>query len=158
MAIKEEYGEVVAVCISERKGIRKTPVDSVTIRVGEGIVEDSHSGNWHRQVSILADESVDIMRERDIADFVLKPGDFAENILTRGVELKTLPVGSVITIGEVNFCVTQIGKTCHHDCEIRQIVGTCVMPTQGIFVVAQNDGVLRPGDKVVVKRYIHEID
>ncbi len=156
MAIKEEYGEVLAVCISEKKGVRKHPVDQVTIRVGEGIVEDSHSGNWHRQVSILADESVDVMRELEIADFVLSAGDFAENILTRGVELKTLPVGTAITIGDVNFCVTQIGKECHHNCEIRQIVGTCVMPKEGIFVVAQNDGIIRPGDKVCVKRYEHE--
>ncbi len=158
MPIKEENGEVLAVCISEKKGTRKTPVDEVTIKVGEGIVEDSHSGNWHRQVSILADESVDMMRNLDIAGFELNAGDFAENILTRGVELKSLPVGTAITIGDVNFCVTQIGKTCHHDCEIRQIVGTCVMPTEGIFVVAQNNGTIRPGDKICVKRYIHETD
>ena len=156
MAYKEETGEVVAVCISEKKGTRKHAVDQVSIRVGEGIVEDSHAGNWHRQISLLADESVDVMREMDIADFVLQPGDFAENILTRGVELKTLPVGTLITIGDIDFCVTQIGKTCHNDCEIRRIVGTCVMPTDGIFVVAQNDGVIRPGDKICVKRYIHE--
>ena len=139
---------VTAVCISEKKGTRKHAVPSIEVKKDHGIVGDAHAGNWHRQISLLADESVDTMRGKGVE---LQPGDFAENILTRGIELKTLPVGTVLRVGETRLQVTQIGKECHNDCEIRRLVGTCVMPTQGIFAVVLTEGTIRPGDTISVE-------
>lgn len=139
---------VTAVCISEKKGTRKHAVPSIEVKKDHGIVGDAHAGNWHRQISLLADESVDTMRGKGVE---LRPGDFAENILTRGIELKTLPVGTVLRVGETRLQVTQIGKECHNDCEIRRLVGTCVMPTQGIFAVVLTEGTIRPGDTISVE-------
>lgn len=139
---------VTAVCISEKKGTRKHAVPSIEVKKDHGIVGDAHAGNWHRQISLLADESVDTMRGKGVE---LRPGDFAENILTRGIELKTLPVGTVLRVGETRLQVTQIGKECHNDCEIRRLVGTCVMPTQGIFAIVLTEGTIRPGDTISVE-------
>lgn len=139
---------VTAVCISEKKGTRKHAVPSIEVKKDHGIVGDAHAGNWHRQISLLADESVDTMRGKGVE---LQPGDFAENILTRGMELKTLPVGTVLRVGETRLQVTQIGKECHNDCEIRRLVGTCVMPTQGIFAIVLTEGTIRPGDTISVE-------
>lgn len=139
---------VTAVCISEKKGTRKHAVPAIEVKRDHGIVGDAHAGNWHRQISLLADESVDTMRGKGVE---LRPGDFAENILTRGQELKSLPVGTVLRVGETRLQVTQIGKECHNDCEIRRLVGTCVMPTQGIFAVVLQEGTIRPGDTISVE-------
>lgn len=139
---------VTAVCISEKKGTRKHAVPSIEVKKDHGIVGDAHAGNWHRQISLLADESVDTMRGKGVE---LQPGDFAENILTRGMELKTLPVGTVLRVGETRLQVTQIGKECHNDCEIRRLVGTCVMPTQGIFAIVLTEGTIHPGDTISVE-------
>lgn len=140
--------EVTAVCISERKGTRKHTVPFIEVKKDHGIVGDAHAGNWHRQISLLADESVDTMRGKGVE---LQPGDFAENILTRGLELNTLPVGTVLRVGETRLQVTQIGKECHNDCEIRRLVGTCVMPTKGIFAIVLDEGTIRPGDTISVE-------
>lgn len=140
--------EVTAVCISERKGTRKHTVPFIEVKKDHGIVGDAHAGNWHRQISLLADESVDTMRGKGVE---LQPGDFAENILTRGIELNTLPVGTVLRVGETRLQVTQIGKECHNDCEIRRLVGTCVMPTKGIFAIVLDEGTIRPGDTISVE-------
>lgn len=140
--------EVTAVCISERKGTRKHTVPFIEVKKDHGIVGDAHAGNWHRQISLLADESVDTMRGKGVE---LQPGDFAENILTRGIELNTLPVGTVLRVGETRLQVTQIGKECHNDCEIRRLVGTCVMPTKGIFAIVLDEGTIRPGDTIFVE-------
>ena len=141
------HGTVVATCISEKKGTRKHPVDSIELVVGKGIEGDAHAGNWHRQVSLLADESVDLMRAKGIS---LAPGDFAENVLTRGIDVKKLPVGTTVAVGPARMVVTQIGKTCHNDCEIRRLTGMCVMPTDGIFCVVTRGGTVRAGDEVRV--------
>ena len=140
-------GMIIAVCISERKGIQKHAVPEIELRVGLGIVGDAHAGNWHRQVSLLAEESVDQMRG---LGFDLPPGAFAENLLTRGLELKTLPVGTVLRAGTALLAVTQIGKECHNDCAIKQTAGRCVMPTDGIFAVVLKDGVVKLGDDISV--------
>ena len=140
---------VVAVSISEKKGTRKKPQDSIRLVVGHGVEGDAHAGNWHRMVSLLPEESVDVMREM-LPN--LAAGDFAENILTRGLSLKELPVGTVLTVGECELVVTQIGKKCHNDCEIHRLTGKCVMPTDGIFAVVTRGGVVRPGDAVRVGR------
>lgn len=138
-------GTVLAVCISEKKGERKHPVPFITLKQDHGIIGDAHAGRWHRQISLLADESVDKMRGNGA---VFRPGDFAENILTCGIDLKTLPIGTRLRIGEAEAEVTQIGKECHNDCEIRRLTGKCVMPTEGIFAVVIKGGIIKPGDSV----------
>ena len=138
-------GTVVAVCVSERKGVQKHEVPEIALRVGQGVVGDAHAGNWHRQVSLLAEESVDQLRG---LGFDLPPGAFAENLLTRGLALKTLPVGTVLRAGTALLAVTQIGKECHNDCAIKKTAGRCVMPTDGIFAVVLKDGFIRPGDAI----------
>ena len=140
-------GTIIAVCVSERKGIQKREVPSVELRVGLGIPGDAHAGNWHRQVSLLAEESVDQMRG---LGFDLPPGAFAENILTQGLALKTLPVGTVLRAGTALLAVTQIGKECHNDCAIKQTAGRCVMPTDGVFAVVLKDGIVSPGDDISI--------
>ena len=140
--------EVTAVCISERKGIRKHEVPSIRVQCGHGIVGDAHAGDWHRQISLLAEESVDKMRALGLT---LQPGDFAENILTRGLELKSLPIGTRLRVGETLLEVTQIGKKCHNDCEIKKLTGSCVMPTEGIFAIVLQEGEIFPGDTVTLE-------
>lgn len=139
--------QVVSVCISEKKGTKKHPVAEISLRPHHGIVGDAHAGDWHRQVSLLANESVDRMRKEGLT---LAAGDFAENILTEGITLRTLPVGTVLRAGEVRLEVTQIGKECHNDCAIKKAVGKCVMPTEGIFAVVVKEGFVRPGDEIEV--------
>ena len=140
-------GFVVAVCISDRKGIQKRQVPEIELRVGLGVVGDAHAGNWHRQVSLLAEESVDEMRGMG---FELPPGAFAENLLIRGLALKTLPVGTVLRAGTALLAVTQIGKECHSDCAIKKAAGRCVMPTDGIFTIVLKGGVVKPGDPIEI--------
>lgn len=139
--------KVVSVCISEKKGTKKHPVDKIELKKDHGIVGDAHAGNWHRQVSFLGEESVDRMRSV-LPD--LDSGDFAENIMTEGLELYTLPIGTRLQVGEVVFEVTQIGKECHHGCEIRQLVGDCVMPREGIFGIVIEEGFVYPGDEITI--------
>jgi MOSC domain-containing protein YiiM len=140
--------EVVSVNISETKGTRKHPVPEIRLKLRHGIVGDAHAGDWHRQISLLAEESVDTMRP-DCA-IPLETGIFAENINTVGIDLKNLPVGTHLRIGETEVEVTQIGKECHHDCAIKQAVGKCVMPTEGIFAVVVREGIVRAGDKIEI--------
>ena len=139
--------QVVSVCISEKKGTKKHPVAEISLRPHHGIVGDAHAGDWHRQVSLLANESVDRMRKEGLT---LAAGDFAENILTEGITLRTLPVGTVLRAGEVRLEVTQIGKECHNDCAIKKAVGRCVMPTEGIFAIVVKEGTVRAGDEIEV--------
>lgn len=141
---------ILAICISERKGEQKKPVPQAELWVDHGIVGDAHAGPWHRQVSLLARESVDKLREK-LKNVELKAGDFAENILTEGLTLYTLPVGTRLRLGgDAVAEVTQIGKECHHGCAIRQAAGDCVMPREGIFVNILTPGVIRPGDSVEI--------
>ncbi len=144
----EPSGKVLAVCISERKGTMKHPVSEVLLRAGHGIEGDAHAGPWHRQVSLLATESVEPMRA---VLPELPAGTFAENILIEGLELKTLPIGTRLRVGGALLEVTQIGKECHKDCAIRQQIGDCVMPREGIFARVLMGGAVRPGDPVTVE-------
>lgn len=140
--------EVIAVCISEKKGVQKHPVPSVELIFDHGVKGDAHAGKWHRQVSLLADESVEKMRA---LGWDLKPGAFAENILTRGIELRSLPIGTLLEAGDAVLCVTQIGKECHNDCAIKQTTGKCVMPTEGIFAIVLRGGTVAPGTEIRVR-------
>lgn len=137
--------QVVAVCISVKKGERKTPVAEVRVRENHGIVGDAHAGEWHRQVSLLAEESIAKMRALGL-DVTM--GDFAENITTRGIELVSLPVGNRLQVGKTILEVTQIGKECHTRCAIYYQAGDCIMPKEGIFARVITGGVIRPGDRV----------
>ena len=139
--------KVIAVCISENKGERKTPVESVELRVNHGIVGDAHAGEWHRQVSLLAAESIEKMRKMGLD---VDSGDFAENITTEGIDLPALPVGTRLAVGETLLEVTQIGKECHTRCAIYHQAGDCVMPKEGIFARVITGGVVRPGDPISV--------
>lgn len=130
---------VVSVNISEEKGEMKKPAGRATLRAGHGMEGDAHAGDWHRQVSLLAMEDIEYMRGRG-AD--VSPGDFAENITTRGVDLPSLPIGARLRIGEVVLEVTQIGKECHHGCAIFRQVGECVMPAKGIFAKVITGGTI----------------
>jgi MOSC domain-containing protein YiiM len=137
--------KVVAVCISEKKGERKKPVETVTLRENHGIVGDGHAGDWHRQVSLLAQESIDKMRKMGLD---VTAGDFAENITTSGIDLVALPIGSRIQVGETLLEVTQIGKECHTRCAIYYQAGDCVMPKEGIFAKVITGGTIKPGDTI----------
>src|SRR6266540_5920680 len=134
--------KVVAVCISEKKGERKTPVASVELREGHGIAGDAHAGDWHRQVSLLARESIAKMRALGLD---VDSGDFAENITTSGLDLVTLPVGTRLAVGEAVLEVTQIGKECHTRCAIFYQAGDCVMPKEGIFARVLKGGTVAAG-------------
>jgi MOSC domain-containing protein YiiM len=127
--VRREFS-ILSVNVSTRTGEQKQPVDRAVLRAGHGIEGDAHAGDWHRQVSLLADEDIDTMRGRGID---LAFGDFAENITTRGVDLAALPVGTRLVLGPAVLEVTQIGKECHQGCAIFQAVGDCVMPRRGIF-------------------------
>ncbi len=140
--------KVVSVNISEKKGTLKRAVPEIELKLRHGIVGDAHAGDWHRQISLLTEESIDTMRPR--SPIALDPGVFAENINTEGIDLKGLPVGTHLRIGGTEVEVTQIGKECHNDCAIKKAVGKCVMPTEGIFAVVVKEGVVRPGDEIEV--------
>lgn len=142
-----ENARVKAVCISEKKGTIKHPVDEILLRKEHGIVGDAHAGNWHRQVSLLADESVEKMRVK-FPDIPI--GAFAENILTEGIEVSKLAIGTRLMVGETVLEITQIGKECHADCAIRKQVGDCVMPREGVFAIVIEEGIVHPGDSVQV--------
>lgn len=139
---------ILAVCVSEVRGIQKHPVARAELKAGYGIVGDAHAGDWHRQVSLLGRESV--MKVQKHIDFDLKPGDFAENVLTEGLVLYELPVGTRIRVGTALCEVTQIGKECHLNCAIREKAGDCVMPREGIFAKVLEDGEAKAGDWVTV--------
>ncbi len=139
--------EIVSINVSKTKGVRKTPVDAVEIGP-EGLAGDAHAGDWHRMVSLLALESVDKMRA---AGLDVNPGDFAENLTTRGLDLLALPLGTRLRVGdEVVLELTQHGKECHTRCAIYYQAGDCVMPREGVFAKVIRTGTVRVGDPVEV--------
>ena len=145
-------GKVISINISTEKGTIKIPVNEAEFIVDHGIKGDAHAKNWHRQVSLLANESVDKMRAKVKENLfsILKPGVFAENITTEGINVSELPIGTKIYIGDSIHEVTQIGKECHHGCEIRTIVGDCVMPREGIFTKVIKAGIVKINDNISV--------
>ena len=138
-------GKIVSLNISLKKGVNKEPVESVEVRVNHGMVDDAHAADWHRQISLLAEESIDFMRAKGLE---LEPGAFAENITTEGIDLAHLPIGTRLGNGEVVLEVTQIGKKCHQGCAIFKQVGDCIMPREGIFTKVIVPGILRKGDNL----------
>lgn len=140
--------KVVSINISDKKGIIKTPIEEGVFIEEHGLENDAHAGKWHRQVSLLAQESIDKMIEMGISD--LEAGKFAENITTEGIILHKLPIGTRLKIGETIQEVTQIGKECHKGCAIKNQVGMCIMPTEGIFTRVINGGIVRVGDLIEI--------
>jgi len=138
---------VIAVCTSKNKGERKTPVSNVNVLPDHGIEGDAHAGDWHRQVSLLAQESIEKMQRLGLS---VKAGDFAENITTIGINLPSLPIGTKLKVGETILEVTQIGKECHTRCAIYYQAGDCVMPKEGIFTRVLHGGGIKPGDVVEI--------
>ena len=122
---------VVSLNISEKKGMIKHAVEQIELKIDHGIVGDAHAGNWHRQVSFLDLSSFGKMRNSATVD--LRPGIFAENITTEGIDLWHLPIGTQLQLGEAVLEITQIGKECHRHCQVFRQVGDCVMPREGIF-------------------------
>jgi MOSC domain-containing protein YiiM len=149
MLSSDMAGRVVSINIGKKKGARKKPVKEAFIRADFGMEGDAHaSGSWHRQVSLLAIESI-----RKMQDMGLKvgPGDFAENITTEGIDLPCLPIGKHLALGdEIRAEVSQIGKECHTKCKIYYQAGDCVMPKEGIFVKVLKGGMLKNGDEIKV--------
>ena len=141
-------GKVVSINISDKKGVRKKPVEEAVIRTDYGIEGDAHSSSsWHRQVSLLALESIKKMQDMGLD---VHPGDFAENITTEGMDLLSLPIGTRIQIGDAIIGeVSQIGKECHTRCAIFYQAGDCVMPKEGIFIRVISGGKIRKGDAVI---------
>jgi MOSC domain-containing protein YiiM len=139
-------GRVVAVSVSERKGVKKANVDVGRLLEDHGLENDAHAGDWHRQVSLLAMESIEKIREKSLE---VAPGDFAENITTEGIRLWELPIGKRLKLGKDALAeVTQIGKECHNRCAIYHQVGDCMMPREGIFVRILTGGSIEPGDTI----------
>jgi len=140
---------IISINISDKKGVRKKPVDAVVLKENFGIENDAHaSGEWHRQVSLLAIESIQKMQEKGLD---VGPGDFAENITTQGIDLVSLPIGTRMMIGEdAEAEVSQIGKVCHNRCAIYHQAGDCVMPKEGIFVKVLKGGTIKKGDEIKV--------
>jgi MOSC domain-containing protein YiiM len=141
-------GQVVAVSTSRRKGQKKTNLPAGEVLENEGFAGDAHAGDWHRQVSLLAWESIARIREMGVE---ATSGDFAENITTRGLKLWELPLGTRLAVGsEALLEITQIGKECHDRCAIYHQVGDCVMPREGVFTRVLQGGTIRPGDEILV--------
>jgi MOSC domain-containing protein YiiM len=140
---------IIAVCRSDKKGTKKTPASEITIKADYGVVGDAHADSQtHRQVSLLAIESIEKMRGKGLE---LQPGDFAENITTEGIDLTALPIGTRIRAGkEVVLEMTQIGKECHAACAIRKQVGDCIMPREGVFARVIRGGRISPGDAIKI--------
>jgi len=144
----ENKGIIKAVSISERKGMRKKNVPSVELRESFGIVGDAHAGVGNRQVSLLAQESIEKMRAKGLK---VNAGDFAENITTQGIELMDLAVGAKLQLGDGAILqLTQKGKECKTRCSIYYQAGDCVMPREGIFAAVLRGGVIKPQDEIIV--------
>lgn len=139
---------VVSINISEKKGTPKVEIKEGIFIENFGLKDDAHGGNWHRQVSLLSQDSINKMIAQGVEN--ITSGSFAENITTSGIDLYTLPIGTKLKIGDTIQEVTQIGKTCHSKCAIFQKVGKCVMPTEGIFTIVIKEGIVRPGDTIEI--------
>lgn len=141
-------GQIVAVSTSRHKGKKKNNLPACELVKDKGLQGDAHAGDWHRQVSLLAMESISKIREKGVD---VAPGDFAENLTTTGIRVWELPLGTQMAVGdEALLEVTQIGKECHDRCAIYHQVGDCVMPREGIFTRVLHGGTVKPGDEVLV--------
>lgn len=141
-------GIVISVNTSKEKGVIKEPIEKGFFKAYHGLVDDAHAGDGHRQVSLLSKESIEKMNI--MKNLQITPGKFAENITTEGIILYELPIGARLRVGNAEMEITQIGKECHYGCEIRNIVGDCVMPREGIFAKVVKSGWVKEGDKIEI--------
>lgn len=147
--------KVIAVNISEQKGVPKKPIEAGEFIIDFGLKGDAHAGKWHRQVSLLGNESIEKVKALGIKG--LCTGKFAENLTTEGIVLYELPIGTTLEINDVVLEVSQIGKECHQKCAIFKLVGDCVMPKEGIFARVLKGGTIKPGDEIKVIKPADEI-
>lgn len=138
--------KVISVNTSKKKGVIKTPVRSAFLKKNWGIKDDAHSGNWDRQISILSKSSIDYMKRKYKIEF--SPGSFAENLTVEGFDVYKLKIGAKLKIGNVILQITQIGKKCHKNCNIKKLTGYCIMPKQGVFARVISSGFVKTGDKI----------
>lgn len=136
-------GKVIAVCISEIKGVQKKNVHTAEFIEDFGINKDAHAGKWHRQVSLLSFEKIEAFRQKgaDVGD-----GDFGENLIVEGIDFKSCPIGTQFRCNDVVLELTQIGKECHKGCAIYQVMGDCIMPREGVFTKVIRGGTISEGD------------
>ncbi len=140
--------KIVSIAKSKKKGTRKKTISEVTLKIDHGLEGDAHAGDWHRQVSLLASESIEYMRAKGLE---VTFGDFAENIATEGIDWKTIPIGTKVKLGEGALVeITQIGKVCHKKCAIYYQAGDCIMPKEGIFAKVLKEGTIKVGDPILV--------
>ncbi len=142
----ERRGVLLGICLSEKRGTKKTEVSSAVLRKDWGIEGDAHAGAWHRQVSLLSVEKIEAFREKGAR---VGYGDFGENLIVEGFDFRTLPVGTRFRIGDAVLEMTQIGKECHSHCAIYKEMGDCIMPREGVFAEVAEGGEIRVGDPVV---------
>ena len=140
-------GRINAISVSKEKGAPKTNVPEAELKPDFGIVGDAHAGNRHRQISLLAVESIAKLLAKDVK---VSPGDFAENITTEGFDLRSLKVGSKLRVGQVELEVTQLGKRCHRHCRIFDRIGGCIMPQEGVFARVTGRGRIKVGDVIEI--------
>lgn len=142
-------GKVIAVCISEQKGTQKKNVHEAEFVEEWGIRGDAHAGKWHRQVSLLSYDKIEAFRAKgaEVTD-----GAFGENLVVEGIDFSSLPVGTVFCCNEVILEMTQIGKECHHGCEIFKKMGDCIMPREGVFARVLHGGIIREGDELFIQK------
>lgn len=140
-------GKVIAVCTSPEKGTQKINIRRGVFIEDYGIEGDAHAGKWHRQVSLLSYEKIEAFRARGA---VVEDGAFGENLVVEGIDFKTLPIGTRFQCNDVVLELTQIGKECHHGCEIFQKMGECIMPREGVFAIVLHGGVIKVGDNLEI--------
>jgi len=146
-------GKILSVCISTEKGTKKREIDSACLITDWGIEGDAHAGCWHRQVSLLSAEEIDKMKKHLPS---LRPGDFAENITTQGIDINQIRIGDRIIIGEdIVLEVTQIGKKCHSGCEIQKLIGKCIMPKKGVFTKVLKGGLIERDNFIKIQKVRH---
>lgn len=145
---KPPEAQLTSVNISDKTGVPKTPIPRGFCRFDFGLEGDAHAGPWHRQVSLLAEESIAKMRALGLE---VGPGSFGENLDTRGIDLVALPIGTRLAVGEAVLEVTQIGKECHDRCAIYYQAGDCIMPREGIFTKVLRAGLLEPGMSIAIE-------
>lgn len=138
-------GTIISLNISKEKGVSKTPVDSCVLEVGRGVAGDAHSSPGDRQVSLLAGERIEEQQRG------LRPGDFAENITTSGIDLREVRLGDLVTVGCAELVISKIGKECHSRCKIFDEIGDCIMPREGVFAEVKVGGLIRVGDAITIK-------
>lgn len=140
-------GTVLAVCISEKKGTQKRDVGQITLIEDYGIEKDAHAGKWHRQVSLLSYDKIKEFKDRGAQ---VNDGDFGENLVVAGIDFSSLPIGTLFACNDVVLELTQIGKECHHGCQIFQTMGDCIMPREGVFARVLKGGRICTGDELSV--------